>query len=335
MNLYTYCHNNPIKYDDPSGHRVAVQDYSDVAINVKSKTSTTSNKTSSSKTSNSSSKTGTSKTTAKTTTTVTQKPTPVPTVAPKKSTTKAGSGKDSKADTGNQDNTSTRDIKAENKLNDILKTAQQVTAYIGGSFIPGVDSAIDFAEMVSDLDNINNSTNFFEGAQGVLNLIIDTTAFVIPVVDGPINSIGKVYDVTRPGLNAVDAANGARKTISYTDYENIYQSSIHNAGKDKVMLGKYDGGGTTSYINKAGKDYEYFSLGDDWNKIRKQYGYTEDDMFKLFNESFLDDGINAGKTFKFSHNPVKDTGSLGKEYQYLLDNNYKWDAGTMTMYPRK
>lgn len=51
------------------------------------------------------------------------------------------------------------------------------------------------------------------------------------------------------------------------------------------------------------------------------------------NEAFLDDGINAGKTFQFSHNPLNDTGSLGKEYQYLLQNNYIWDDITMTMSP--
>ena len=54
---------------------------------------------------------------------------------------------------------------------------------------------------------------------------------------------------------------GGRKVISYTEYDNIYQSSIHNAGKEKVMLRKYDGGGPTSYITKAGDDYTYFSLG--------------------------------------------------------------------------
>lgn len=137
------------------------------------------------------------------------------------------------------------------------------------------------------------------------------------------------------GVNkAALEAEGGRKTISFTDYDNIYQRSIHNAGKDKVMLGKYDGGGATSYITKAGDDYTYFSLGSEWDTIKAKYGYTDDDMFKLFNEAFLDDGINAGKIFQFSHNPINDTGALGQEYQYLLKNNYKWDAGTMTMKPK-
>ena len=127
---------------------------------------------------------------------------------------------------------------------------------------------------------------------------------------------------------------GGSKSISYKDYDNIYQKSIHNPGKEKVMLGKYDGGGPTSYITKAGDEYTYFSLGSEWNTIKEKYGFTDDDMFKLFNEVFLDDGINGGKTFYFSHNPINDGGALGMEYEYLLKNNYIWDETTMTMKPR-
>lgn len=101
------------------------------------------------------------------------------------------------------------------------------------------------------------------------------------------------------------------------------------------MLGKYDGGGSTSYITKAGSDYEYFSLGTEWDTIKTKYGYTDNDMFKLFNESFLDDGINAGKTFQFSHNPVGDNGALGMEFEYLKVNSYKWNSTTLTKSPRK
>jgi len=97
------------------------------------------------------------------------------------------------------------------------------------------------------------------------------------------------------------------------------------------MLGKYDGGKSTSYITKAGDDYTYFDLGKDWDVIKNKYDYTDDDMFKLFNESFLEDAINEGKTFKFSHNPVGDTGALGNEFKYLRDNGYEWIQETMTM----
>ena len=90
---------------------------------------------------------------------------------------------------------------------------------------------------------------------------------------------------------------------------------------------------STSYITLAGNDYTYFSI-DNWDNIKATYGFTDEDMFKLFNESFLDDGINQGKIFQFSHNPIGDDGALGQEYQYLLENNYKWNEKTMTMIPQ-
>ena len=124
------------------------------------------------------------------------------------------------------------------------------------------------------------------------------------------------------------------KTISTCDYENICKKSVHNQGKNKVMLGKYDGGGENSYITKAGQDYEYFSLGDDWEIIKNQYGFDDMDMFKLFNEPFLDNGINAGKIFYFSHNPQNDGGALGLEFNYLKQNQYIWDEKNMSMSPK-
>lgn len=48
----------------------------------------------------------------------------------------------------------------------------------------------------------------------------------------------------------------------------------------------------------------------------------------------MDDGINAGKTFRFSHNPLGDEEALGKEFKYLSQNNYLWDETTMTMIPK-
>ena len=87
------------------------------------------------------------------------------------------------------------------------------------------------------------------------------------------------------------------------------------------MLGKYDDGGASSYIKKAGKEFEYFDLGKDWDIIKMKYNLTDDEIFELFNKPFLDKGINKGKTFYFSHNPLNDVGTLGKEYRYLLNNN--------------
>lgn len=77
------------------------------------------------------------------------------------------------------------------------------------------------------------------------------------------------------------------------------------------------------------------SVKTEWDAIKTKYGYTDNDMFKLFNESFLDDGIDAGKTLQFSHNPVGDKGALGMKFEYLKANNYKWNSSTLTMSSRK
>jgi len=100
-------------------------------------------------------------------------------------------------------------------------------------------------------------------------------------------------------------------------------AATHNSSAKNVMLGKYDGGGATSYITKAGDDFTYFDLGKNWDSIKTKNGLTDQDMFKLFNESFLDDGINAGKNFYFSHSPKGDKGFLGQELNYLLNNGYE------------
>ena len=132
------------------------------------------------------------------------------------------------------------------------------------------------------------------------------------------------------------AGTGVSKTIPIKDYTEISESAAHNGYSNKVMLGKYDGGGSNSYIQKA-KDggYSYFDLGEDWGIIETKYNLTDDDMFKVFNEPFLDDGINGGKSFTFSHNPVGDTGALGKEYNYLKQNGYVYNSSTMTMTPKE
>ena len=48
-----------------------------------------------------------------------------------------------------------------------------------------------------------------------------------------------------------------------------------------------------------------------------KYNLTEDELFKYFNISFLEDSIKNGKTIRFSHNPVGDKKSLGKEWAYI------------------
>lgn len=79
------------------------------------------------------------------------------------------------------------------------------------------------------------------------------------------------------------------------------------------MLGKYDGGSPTNYINQA-KDngYAYFDLGDTWDEVKLEFNLTNDDMFELFNAPYLDDAIINNKVFHFSHDPTIDQFSLGR-----------------------
>lgn len=87
------------------------------------------------------------------------------------------------------------------------------------------------------------------------------------------------------------------------------------------MLGGYYGEGLTNYITKAGEDYNYFSLGNKWDNITGQQNLTDNDMFKLFIEPFLDDAVNSGKSINFSHDPRIYTDSiLGMGWKYLQDN---------------
>ncbi|MFV0394902.1 MAG: hypothetical protein ACK5LC_10985 [Coprobacillaceae bacterium] len=127
------------------------------------------------------------------------------------------------------------------------------------------------------------------------------------------------------------------KTIDFNDYQATIDRSIHNIDADKVMLGKYDGGGPTSYITKAGEDYTYFDLGADWDTIKEAQGLTDQEMFDLYNTSFLDDAMSASKPIHFSHNPIGDTGFLGQELQYIINPQngygYVFDEISMIAYP--
>lgn len=119
--------------------------------------------------------------------------------------------------------------------------------------------------------------------------------------------------------------------MTWDTYEDILARSIHNPSASQVMLGKYDGGGPTGYVAQAGSSYTYFSI-DTWGAIEKQYGLTDAQMFSLFNEPFLEIQINAGKVFKFSHDPVGDLGALGREFNFLKKHGYVYDVATMTAY---
>lgn len=65
------------------------------------------------------------------------------------------------------------------------------------------------------------------------------------------------------------------------DVAETLAQSFHNYEADRVMLGKYDDGGQTSYIARAGDQYTYFDLGAEWGNIQRSQGLSNDDMFTL------------------------------------------------------
>ena len=116
--------------------------------------------------------------------------------------------------------------------------------------------------------------------------------------------------------NAV-SKNPLIKAAKKRDYETLARLATHNSESANVMLGKYDGGGSTSYIARAGNEYTYFSL-KEWSEISKIIG--EKNMWKI-NEAFLKQQISLGKTFYASHN-IFDASigtSFYREINYLND----------------
>lgn len=126
---------------------------------------------------------------------------------------------------------------------------------------------------------------------------------------------------------------GSDKTIPRSVYELTYEKSVHNPDAPRVMLGKFLGGGPESYITKAGGDHAYFSLGADWDAIRDAQGLTNQQMFDLYNKRFLQEGIDAGKTFDFSSPPNNDPGYLGQELKYLQAHGYRYSSSSMQATP--
>lgn len=104
--------------------------------------------------------------------------------------------------------------------------------------------------------------------------------------------------------------------------------STHNTGKNKaVVLGKYDGGAPTSYVEVAKKKQaQYFAVDkDQWDHFEHDYG--EEQIWKI-NRAFLDQQIESGNKIYLSHNPEKvlndsqDKTFFKRELQYLKSEGY-------------
>jgi len=117
--------------------------------------------------------------------------------------------------------------------------------------------------------------------------------------------------------NVVNSAKSVQSDVIQAKIDKIAIKYSHNKGSDKVMLGKFDDGGSTSYIQLA-KDTgsTYFAMPTKvWNKLALKYG---DDMWKI-NEAFLNQQISAGKMFLSSHNALTATNYFFEEITYLAN----------------
>lgn len=124
-----------------------------------------------------------------------------------------------------------------------------------------------------------------------------------------------------------DGSIGVRKvTGTFTDeqinyYVNLSTKQSHN---NKVMLGKYDNGGPSSYINRAGSDHVYFDMGDKWDEAYSLVNESNEEIWKI-NKRFIDNQKTQGKEFWFSHDPYSPLNEqfFAKEVNYLIDLGVK------------
>lgn len=135
--------------------------------------------------------------------------------------------------------------------------------------------------------------------------------FTIGAIIMGLAGIIKVSNVKKAGYDTI------MRLAKERDYKGLAKVSTHNPYARGVMLGKYDGGGVTSYIAKAGKSYTYFSL-NFWNDIADVIGNKN--MWKV-NQAFLHQQICLGKTFYASHPISSPTGSFLREINYLKELN--------------
>lgn len=139
------------------------------------------------------------------------------------------------------------------------------------------------------------------------------------------------------GGSSDDYVTASGHHIPRADYEATYAESVHNQEANRVMLGRFTHDPATNYVDRAGSDHTYFSLGKDgWDLTKARQGLDDDGMFDTYNRRFLADAVAARKPIDFSHDPTvlenKDT-SLHKEFEYLIDKGYVFDARTHSMLP--
>ena len=102
------------------------------------------------------------------------------------------------------------------------------------------------------------------------------------------------------------------------------QSTKGNLRCNAVLLGSFDNGTETSYVNVANKlGTQYFQL-DNWSELSSKYSNRQ--MWKI-NKAFLDNQIQANNKIIFSHNPYNPIPEsfFEREVKYLKKNGYTFE----------
>ena len=102
------------------------------------------------------------------------------------------------------------------------------------------------------------------------------------------------------------------------DYDTLAKRATQNAYSTEVVLGKLNENGI-SYVEVAvERRATYFQL-DEWDEVEKCIG--SENMWNI-NRSFLEQQIDAGKTFYTSHNPKTATGFFKQEMDYMNSRGF-------------
>ena len=112
-------------------------------------------------------------------------------------------------------------------------------------------------------------------------------------------------------------------TTSYAK-EIAKQATKGNTRSSSVVLGNWDNGAETSYVNVANKlGTQYFQL-NNWEELSSKYSNKQ--IWKI-NKAFLDNQIQANNTIIFSHNPYfAGKGSFfEREVKYLKDQGFSFE----------
>ena len=104
--------------------------------------------------------------------------------------------------------------------------------------------------------------------------------------------------------------------LTATQIEEYVAMSTKQHEKTKVMFGKFENGGPTSYIARAGSEHTYFDMGDKWEEVYNLVQQNDEEIWKI-NKKFIDNQRGLNKAFYLSHDPNVASGFYQREIEYI------------------